>query len=66
MFEPAYINELSKPVYSVNSASITKVDNSMQLYELQLNDQYFQISADMLDTLQSVTRMPDNVSVSIG
>ena len=66
MSEPAYINSFDKPVYSVNNAHIKKVNNSGTLYELQLNDQYYQISAEMLESLEAITRMPDNIGLSIG
>lgn len=64
--EPVYTNEFKKPVYNVNNAGIHKVKGSVTLYELQLNDQYFQISAEMLETLEAVTRMPDSVGLLIG
>lgn len=64
--EPLYTNSFGAPVYNVNHASIKKVQNGHTLYELQLNGHYFQISEDVLETLESITRMPDDVGVSIG
>lgn len=66
MSEPVYTNSFGKPVYSVNNAHIRKVENSVTLYELQLNDQYFLISGEMLETLEGITRLPYGVGISIG
>ena len=66
MKKPVYTNEFDKPVFAVNNAHIRKVNDSQTLYELQLNDQYFQISNDMLQTLASATELPGNIGLSIG
>lgn len=66
MNEPVYKNEFGKPVYNVNNAGIKKVEGGVTLYEIQLNDQYFQISEDMLRTFADMTYMDDNVTLSIG
>ena len=64
MTKPAYINEFGKPVYKVGNAHIKKVEPD--LYELQFNNEYFLISKDMLQSLANVTKMSDNISLSIG
>ena len=66
MNEPVYTNDFDQPVFNVNNAGLRKVEGSVTLYELQLNSQYFQISDEMLQTLADVTKLPDNVGISIG
>lgn len=64
MKDKSYTNEFDKPVYKVNNAGVRKNKNG--LYELQLNNEYFEITEDMLRTLADVTYMSDNVGISIG
>lgn len=66
MNEPAYINDYEKPVYNVQNAHIKKVDKSMSLYELQINDNYYQISEEVLDAISQIRFMDGNIGISIG
>ena len=64
--EPVYINSFDKPVFNVTHAHIKKVANSMSLYELQINDNYYQITEEMLEAISRITYMDGNVGISIG
>lgn len=71
--EPEYVNEFDKPVMMVNNAHIKpRSDNTNQTvygkkyYELQLNNQYFLISEDTLESLAAITRAANNIGISIG
>lgn len=73
MSNPVYKNEFDKPVFAVNNAHIKKLADGArntpygkQYYELQLNMEYFIISEDMLETISTITRAPEGVSISIG
>jgi hypothetical protein len=62
--KPVYTNQYDKPVYAVNNAHIHK--NKRGFYEVQLNDQYFEITEEMLKALVGATAMPDTMGLSIG
>lgn len=66
MNEPVYINEFDKPVFNVYNVHIKKVANSQTLYEVQFNDQYFQVTREVLRTLYDVTMMEGDIALSIG
>lgn len=59
-------NEFGKGVVPVNNLSIRKVKGGSTVYELQLNDQYFQISETQIEAIESILRLPDNVGLSLG
>ena len=59
-------NEFGKDVVPVNNLSIRKVKGSSTVYELQLNDQYFQISETQIEAIESILRLPDNVALAVG
>ncbi len=64
--KPVYTNLFEKPVYNVNNLSIKKVPNSIALYELQLNGEYYQISEEQIEAIESILRMPNGVGMSMG
>lgn len=66
MNKPVYTNEFDKPVYAVTHLHVKKPTNSDGMYELQLNDQYFYISERQLEAIDAATRLPDNISISMG
>lgn len=59
-------NEFGKDVVPVNNLHIRKVKGGSTVYELQLNDQYFQISEVQIEAIESILRLPDNVGLSLG
>ena len=64
--EPEYVNSFKKPVYSVTHLHVKKITNGYDQYEVQINDQYFQMSEKQLEALESVTRLPEGVGLSMG
>lgn len=64
MSNVAYTNKFDKPVYKVNNLAIRK--NAQGYYELQLNDQYFQLTEQQVEAIDSITRLPDNIGLSMG
>ncbi len=66
--EPEYVNDFDKPVYRVNNLHVKLRSNNQgtRTWELQLNDQYFLIDASMLDAINSISRMSDDIAVSVG
>lgn len=58
--------ESSKKVEIVNNLSIKAVQNSYGMYELQLNDQYFQVSEDQIEMIDSITSLPSGTALSAG
>ena len=68
--KPEYTNEFEKPVYKVNNLHMKTHSGNNQFgektYELQLNDQYFVITEHQLEALDTITRLPDNISISMG
>ena len=64
---PVYLTEIGKqPVYPVNNLHIKKVNRSMTLYELQLNGEYYQISEDQIEAIESILRLPEGVGLAVG
>lgn len=59
-------NEFGKDVTPVNNLAIRKVKGGSTVYELQLNDQYFQISEVQIEAIESILHLPDNVGLSLG
>ena len=73
MPEPAYTNEFKKPVYKVNNLHMKKHNRSQgdspfasSCYELQLNGEYYLITLEQIEALDAITRLPDNISISMG
>lgn len=59
-------NEFGKDVKPVNNIHIRKVKDSMTLYELQLNGEYYQISEDQIRAIESILSLPDNIGLAMG
>lgn len=59
-------NEFGKEVVPVNNVSIRRVQGGHTVYELQLNDQYFQISETQIEAIESILRLPEGVGLSLG
>lgn len=66
MNKPSYTNEYDKPVYTVNNLCVKKIVNGYNMYELQINDQYFEISYAQMEIIETALRLPESVSISIG
>jgi len=66
--KPEYTNQFDKPVYKVNNLHMKTYGETggEKYYELQLNDQYFLITEHQLEALDAITRLPDNISISMG
>lgn len=68
--KPEYENEFNKPVYRVNNLHMKTLEKDGafggKTYELQLNDHYFVITEHQLEAIDAITRLSDNISISMG
>lgn len=58
-------NEFDKPVYEVNNLHIKRVDKLIT-YELQLNDQYFELTEEQIQAIKAIAELPHNIGISVG